>query len=682
MPLEKTDFDARYGEGYFHGKGSGYPAEGYEKQHPSWKEWIEFIKLNKGNDVSWLDVGCAYGYLVKEAHECGIRQVFGIDVSTYALNYLPELKEALTQMDAESISFPESSFDVISAFDVLEHLQDPIQALEKFKVTLKPGGWLILSTPDPLYFQRTEPTHFSEHPPSYWVDLLKKLGFSIALRFPGHIYNLEILAINDGQGAFWKAVQPSVGIDYLGALADILDLSDWNDPSVSAVLRSSWSKPVSNGTRYIPEKSFGGIYLLNLSVAPKKVCCRFKFHPKKSDKIYVNLDYAPLWQNEDIRPDDDGTAEVSFEFVLYRGGHLLSMSLLSAVEKISLSLIDIPMEEALAGLSPDQFIRYHFISQAVRQFQRMPAEKFNVLDIGGAPGRLVDFLPDHEVFVLDPKGCDIPESIQGGFGDLPAFPKKFDFVLAIDTLEHIPPDQREHFLEKALALTEQALILAGPFESDSVRNCEASLRRILHDRLGMENEFLNEHHTYGLPHRNIITKFFIERGCSCTAVPLFHLDHWLFLMTAHFAAHASGLSAKSHLTQYNLVFQEFFHAEPSYATALIISAKTTACDKISTWASWLMQKPGMGAHRFLEFQAELLAELVAETRNETLRYGKFLEEQRSRIADLTNQLLSITQTIAEPPFRFTKQIMKNFYKKILKKYARDLEVLTKSSRKN
>ena len=74
----------RYGEAYFRGETSGFSAEGYAQVHADWSHWLPFFAREAGEGASWLDLGCAFGFLVDEAREAGFRAV-GVDVSRYAL---------------------------------------------------------------------------------------------------------------------------------------------------------------------------------------------------------------------------------------------------------------------------------------------------------------------------------------------------------------------------------------------------------------------------------------------------------------------------------------------------------------------------------------------------------------------------------------------------------------------
>src|SRR6185436_481304 len=102
-----------------------YPAAGYEREHASWRHWVAHLAATYPAGARWLDLGCAYGYLVAEAAEGGFRAV-GIDVSRYALGRAatdaPPARGRVAGAVTESLPFPDATFDVVSAFDVLEHV--------------------------------------------------------------------------------------------------------------------------------------------------------------------------------------------------------------------------------------------------------------------------------------------------------------------------------------------------------------------------------------------------------------------------------------------------------------------------------------------------------------------------------------------------------------------------------
>lgn len=95
-----------------------------------------------------LDVGCALGFFLEAAMERGW-QVEGIDISAHAADYATHhLGIDVRCGMLEEAGFPASSFDVLTAWDVVEHVPDPVEFLRTCHDLLRPGGLMVLTTPD------------------------------------------------------------------------------------------------------------------------------------------------------------------------------------------------------------------------------------------------------------------------------------------------------------------------------------------------------------------------------------------------------------------------------------------------------------------------------------------------------------------------------------------------------
>lgn len=95
-----------------------------------------------------LDVGCGAGLFLKAAESLGWA-VEGVEVSPAAAEYAASiLKVPVRNEKLEQAGFPDASFDVVTLLDTLEHLGDPLGTLVEAHRVLKPGGRLILNTPD------------------------------------------------------------------------------------------------------------------------------------------------------------------------------------------------------------------------------------------------------------------------------------------------------------------------------------------------------------------------------------------------------------------------------------------------------------------------------------------------------------------------------------------------------
>jgi SAM-dependent methyltransferase len=72
-----------------------------------------------------------------------------VEPSEWAADYARrELGSEVLTGTLESIRFPDQAFDVVTLWEVIEHLSDPMITLQEIRRILRPGGQLVLSTPD------------------------------------------------------------------------------------------------------------------------------------------------------------------------------------------------------------------------------------------------------------------------------------------------------------------------------------------------------------------------------------------------------------------------------------------------------------------------------------------------------------------------------------------------------
>ena len=103
-----------------------------------------------------LDVGCATGFFIEAALEAGF-DAAGIELSPVAIRLArPEVQARITCGDVNTLLSTDSRrFDVVTAFDIIEHTLDPAAFLDDIGRVLAPGGLLVLSTPDTGHWLRT-----------------------------------------------------------------------------------------------------------------------------------------------------------------------------------------------------------------------------------------------------------------------------------------------------------------------------------------------------------------------------------------------------------------------------------------------------------------------------------------------------------------------------------------------
>ncbi len=100
-----------------------------------------------------LEVGCGTGGLVVAAARTG-RAVVGVDIASrwlvVARRRLADqgLRAPLVAAEAERLPWPDATFDALAADSVLEHLDDPARALREWRRVLRPGGTLVVWSPN------------------------------------------------------------------------------------------------------------------------------------------------------------------------------------------------------------------------------------------------------------------------------------------------------------------------------------------------------------------------------------------------------------------------------------------------------------------------------------------------------------------------------------------------------
>jgi len=96
-----------------------------------------------------LDVGCALGFFVELAQKSGF-DAYGFDPSSYAVGEAKKLvgEGRIEKGTINTVGYREKSFDVITLFDVFEHLNDPGRDIERLAGFLKDDGIIVIATGD------------------------------------------------------------------------------------------------------------------------------------------------------------------------------------------------------------------------------------------------------------------------------------------------------------------------------------------------------------------------------------------------------------------------------------------------------------------------------------------------------------------------------------------------------
>lgn len=180
----------------------------------------------------------------------------------------------------------------------------------------------------------------------------------------------------------------------------------------------------------------------------------------------------------------------------------------------------------------DQYSRYKATAEIVEKLSSSSSYSVSILDVGAGESCLLGkFLPQHDVTYVDPlleKHEAVSEKMIGGH----VFTKRldgrtFDYIVCIDTLEHIPPDVRASFLERLSVLARKGVIIACPCaDSGQAGEADNYIDRVYQAVFGRDYSWLEEHLRYGLPDSHFVRGFFEGKGWFVSVKQNAHLP-WL-----------------------------------------------------------------------------------------------------------------------------------------------------------
>jgi len=163
-----------------------------------WQDIYEnFLEIKKkiNKNTSILDIGCGWAqallFFKKKGLEC-----YGFDPAIEAVQYGCKKGLNIKHAGLEGMDvFEGKKFDIVTMFNVLEHLADPVKALKQIKKILKPKGILVVDVPNEFNdFQLAgrdthnlknwwiaPPNHLNYFSKDSLVKLLESLSFSVKI---------------------------------------------------------------------------------------------------------------------------------------------------------------------------------------------------------------------------------------------------------------------------------------------------------------------------------------------------------------------------------------------------------------------------------------------------------------------------------------------------------------------
>ena len=158
-----------------------------------------FSRFVTGREV--LDVGCGLGQFVEVANMSGwIAE--GLDLSRGAVDFARRQGVAVRELDFFSEEIKPNSYDLVTLFEVIEHVPNPTEFLFRAGEVVHPGGLVYLTTPNFASLDRfllgkdwkiVHPEHLTYFTPNTLRDLARKTGCFEILHFETR--NLSMAAL-------------------------------------------------------------------------------------------------------------------------------------------------------------------------------------------------------------------------------------------------------------------------------------------------------------------------------------------------------------------------------------------------------------------------------------------------------------------------------------------------------
>ena len=209
MGPDADSFDSSYFDGIYGGD--------YDARNPRYKfrALLGAIRMHQPSG-RLLDIGCAYGRFLEVAAAEGGYTLCGMDLSQHAVSVAQGRLESsgvtVRQGGVLDDPFPGETFDVITMFDVIEHVPDLPAAFAAAKRRLNPGGVLAISVPvydgpvgvlveamdrDPTHVHKLGRREWLARCDDHGLRVLRKVGivrYFVHGRFYVHVQSRKLFA--------------------------------------------------------------------------------------------------------------------------------------------------------------------------------------------------------------------------------------------------------------------------------------------------------------------------------------------------------------------------------------------------------------------------------------------------------------------------------------------------------
>ncbi len=144
------ELERLYSQDYY-GTDRAFVEKSLNHRRPVYERGIRILR-RLGEPGKVLDDGCGNGDFVGLAERAGW-EAFGVELSEHAAAFAKEKGLNVKRGTLRGSGYPSGFFDVVTLWDVLEHLPDPREEVKEIHRVLRPGGFVVIRVPN-TNFQR------------------------------------------------------------------------------------------------------------------------------------------------------------------------------------------------------------------------------------------------------------------------------------------------------------------------------------------------------------------------------------------------------------------------------------------------------------------------------------------------------------------------------------------------
>lgn len=183
--------------------------------HEHWHRYAWAQRMVEGLEV--LDCACGEGYGSRILADSA-RSVTGVDIDSTSIEHARRRygRDGLEFVEASALDLPfdDDRFDAVVSFETLEHLAEHDELLSEFRRVLKPGGFLLMSSPDKKTYSDETGFENEFHVRELYRDQFEDL---LARHFPNYLLYGQKLMFNS---ALWRLDAGSASAECLTSEAD------------------------------------------------------------------------------------------------------------------------------------------------------------------------------------------------------------------------------------------------------------------------------------------------------------------------------------------------------------------------------------------------------------------------------------------------------------------------------